>query len=70
MSQYLTAKEVAGLLRISVKTVYKHQLSIPGRFTIGGSILWNEKVLLEAIDRMSEPAPPEKRHGVSGRHGL
>lgn len=70
MSQYLTAKEVAGLLRISVKTVYKHQRSIPGRFMIGGSILWNEKVLREAIDRMSEPKPSSERRGVSGRHGL
>ncbi len=70
MSQFLSAKGVSALLGRSEKWVYKNQGLIPGRFTIGKSIFWNQKVLLEAIDKMSEPKPAPKRYDGSGRHGL
>lgn len=70
MSQILSAKGVSVLLGRCEKWVYKHQHEIPGRFTIGKSIFWNEKVLLQAIEEMSKPKPPPRGYDGSGRHGL
>ena len=65
---YLAVKEVAALLGVSDKFVYKHQKEIPGRVKIGSLIRWDKEVLTEELNRQARR--PVKDRAYHGRHGL
>lgn len=53
MSQYLFVKEVANLLGMSEKWVYRHKTKITGYFRLSGKDFFDEKALLEWINKHS-----------------
>ncbi len=50
---FLTAGEVAGLLRRSTKWVYIHAQDIPGGFKLGGTWLWDKEVLIASLKELA-----------------
>jgi predicted DNA-binding transcriptional regulator AlpA len=60
---YLTKKEVAEVLRVSVRTVstYMQQCAIPDPKKIGGILLWEEEELYRHIKYSSSVAAEPER---------
>lgn len=72
-TQYLSVKEVAALLNISIKTVYKKLDCIPGYFNLGGMHFFDEEVFRAGLKELA--TKPNKtavqKHQVrTDRHGL
>ena len=70
---YLSVKEVAEMLNISSKTVYKKLELIPGYFNLGGMHFFDEEVLLQGLKQLA--TKPKKTaspiHSTrTDRHGL
>jgi len=72
-SPFLTADEVALLLRKSTKWVYQRAGDIPGAFKLGGSWFFDKDILLSSLKELAAPGKP-KRNGHARvdalRHGL
>jgi len=62
----LTVGEVAEILRVSVKSVYRNIHSIPGAFKVFGTWRFDREKLLTGLKEMA--AGKGKGHG--DRHGL
>jgi excisionase family DNA binding protein len=60
---YLTKKEVAEVLRVSVRTIttYMQQGAIPKPKKVGGILLWSEAELHQKIVYSSTCAVPQER---------
>ena len=52
-TRYLSVKEVASLLNISIKTVYKKLGLIPGYFNLGGMHFFDEEELLNGLKKLA-----------------
>lgn len=61
---YLTKKEVAAVLRVSVRTIttYMQQRAIPNPKRVGGILLWDEAELHGKILFSSSPAAPQEKN--------
>ena len=72
-SPFLTADEVALLLRKSTKWVYQRAVDIPGAFKLGGSWFFDKDILLSSLKELATTGKP-KRNGLGksddNRHGL
>ena len=74
-TRYLSAKEVATVLNISVKTVYKKLDCIPGYFNLGGMHFFDEEEFrngLKILATQKKQTVPfqQTRTAVGDRHGL
>jgi len=76
-SRYLSVKEVAALLGVSIKTIYAKKLSIPGYFNLAGLHFFDEDVLVTSLKDLAthsvtKPIEPVKtnRKRPADRHGL
>ena len=71
-TRYLSVKEVAALLNISIKTVYKKLGVIPGYFNLGGMHFFDEEELLNGLKLLA--TRPNKTasqfHHTRDKHGL
>ena len=71
-TRYLSVKEVASLLNISIKTVYKKLGLIPGYFNLGGMHFLDEEELLNGLKKLA--TRPNKtaliNHQTRDKHGL
>ncbi len=73
-TRYLSVKEVAAILNISIKTVYKKLDVIPGYFNLGGMHYFDEEELRAGLKQLvtkpnktafkSHQARTEDRHGL------
>ncbi len=52
-TRYLSVKEVADILNISVKTVYKKLDVIPGYFNLGGMHFFDEEILRSGLKSLA-----------------
>jgi len=52
-TRYLSAKEVATVLNISVKTVYKKLDCIPGYFNLGGMHFFDEEEFRNGLKKLA-----------------
>lgn len=71
-TRYLSVKEVATILNISIKTVYKKLAIIPGYFNLGGMHFFDEEELrigLKDLATRSKKAS-SKFHQTRDKHGL
>ena len=76
--RFLSVKEVAALINVSVKKVYKDKEQIPGYLMIAGMHRFDEEVLLQTLkQRALQPQTSiqllktnRKNQGSLGRHGL
>lgn len=61
-TRYLSVKEVAKLLNVHPKTVYKKKLDIPGYFNLAGLHFFDEEVLVARLKDMAtnKPVNPNK----------
>lgn len=72
-SHFLAIKEVAALLKIDVKTVYKlaKQGEIPGHFKIGSIHFIDEEVFFAELKKRATQKPTKQIHQTRpDRHGL
>ena len=72
-SPFLTADEVALLLRKSTKWVYQRAGEIPGAFKLGGSWFFDRDILVSSLKELAAPGKPRRiGHGRADarRHGL
>ncbi|MBX7047129.1 MAG: helix-turn-helix domain-containing protein [Ignavibacteria bacterium] len=74
-TRYLSAKEVATILNISVKTVYKKLDCIPGYFNLGGMHFFDEDEFrsgLKSLATQKKQTLPfqSNRANVKDIHGL
>jgi hypothetical protein len=74
-TRYLSAKEVATILNISVKTVYKKLDFIPGYFNLGGMHFFDEEEFrngLKILATQKKQTVPfqQTRTAVQDKHGL
>jgi len=71
-TRYLSVKEVATLLNISNKTVYKKLGVIPGYFNLGGMHFFDEEELVKGLKDLA--TKPNKtaliNHQTRDKHGL
>lgn len=72
-TRYLSVKEVATILNISIKTVYKKLDVIPGYFNLGGMHFFDEEELRNGLKKLATKLP--KTTSVShqtrvDKHGL
>ncbi len=72
-TRYLSVKEVAAILNISIKTVYKKLRVIPGYFNLGGMHYFDEEELRAGLKRLA--TKPNKtasdfHHTRADKHGL
>jgi excisionase family DNA binding protein len=72
-TRYLSVKEVAEILNISSKTVYKKLDVIPGYFNLGGMHFFDAEELQNGLKRLA--TSPKKtasqfHQGRVNRHGL
>lgn len=68
-SPYATVKEVATLLRVSEKTVYRHVREIPGGFKLfNGTWLFDRETLITEIKKQTKPK--EEANRSADRHKL
>lgn len=51
---FLTVKEVATILRVSEKSIYRHLKELP-YFRFGGTILFDRETLLKALRAKQRP---------------
>lgn len=71
--KYLSVKEVAEMLNISSKTVYKKLEFIPGYFNLGGMHFFDEEELISGLKKMAtcQKKTSSVFHQSRGdRHGL
>lgn len=52
--KYLSVKEVASILGVSVKFVYVHLKEIPGYLKLAGKILFDAEILFRELKRLSK----------------
>ena len=70
MNTFLTAGEVATLLRKSTKWVYQNARLIPGGFKLNGSWLWDKEVLVDSLKELAKkPLAPKRKEGRD-KHNL
>lgn len=71
-TRYLSVKEVATLLNISAKTVYKKLNVIPGYFNLGGMHFFDEEELHKGLKLLvTKPNKTASRfHQTRDKHGL
>jgi len=71
-TRYLSVKEVAALLNISEKTVYKKLGIIPGYFNLGGMHFFDEEELLNGLKLLatSSNRTTSRIHQTRDKHGL
>lgn len=74
-TRYLSAKEVATILNISVKTVYKKLDCIPGYFNLGGMHFFDEDEFRSGLKSLAtqkkQTMPFQTNRGkVKDTHGL
>ena len=71
-TRYLSVKEVATILNISIKTVYKKLDIIPGYFNLGGMHFFDEEELRNGLKKLA--TSPKKTastfHQTRDKHGL
>jgi excisionase family DNA binding protein len=70
--RYLSVKEVAALLNISIKTVYKKLNVIPGYFNLGGMHFFDEEefeIGLKALVTKAKQTASQF-HQTRDKHGL
>ena len=74
-TRYLSVKEVAAILNISIKTVYKKLDVMPGYFNLGGMHFFDEEEFLNGLKRLA--TQPKKTasqfhqsRAINDRHGL
>ena len=72
-TRYLSVKEVAAILNISIKTVYKKLDVIPGYFNLGGMHFFDEEELRNGLKKLATKL--QKTTSVShqtrvDKHGL
>lgn len=72
--KYLSVKEVAAILNISVKTIYKKREYIPGCINLDGMYLFDAEELLKGLKaKTSQPnktASKIHQNRTDDRHGL
>jgi predicted DNA-binding transcriptional regulator AlpA len=63
--KYITKDEVAGLLRVSVRTIsaYMSQGLLPQPLQLGRRLLWDESALTEFIQQPVVKQPVARRRG-------
>ena len=72
-TRYLSVKEVATILNISIKTVYKKLGVIPGYFNLGGMHFFDEEELRKGLkDLATRPnkAASKFHQTRADKHGL
>lgn len=72
-TRYLSVKEVATILNISIKTVYKKLDVIPGYFNLGGMLFFDEEELrsgLKALATMPKKTTSQIHQTRADKHGL
>ena len=73
-SRFLAIKEVAALLKIDIKTVYKlaYKGEIPGHFKIGSIHFIDEEVFFAELKQRATQKPTKQFHQphTDDRHGL
>jgi hypothetical protein len=74
-TRYLSAKEVATILKISVKTVYKKLDCIPGYFNLGGMHFFDEDEFRSGLKSLAtqkkQTEPFQDSHTrARDKHGL
>lgn len=68
MPRYLTVKEVAALLKVSPKTIYKKKNLLPGYFNLAGLHYFDEEIFSKSLKELA--AKPIKDSRRMGRHNL
>ena len=69
MNTFLTAGEVAALLRRSTKWVYQNAHLIPGGFKINGTWLWDRDFLVNSLKEMARKSSSPRKGGCD-KHNL
>jgi len=71
-TRYLSVKEVAAILNISIKTVYKKLAIIPGYFNLGGMHFFDEEELRTGLKQLATKPnkTTSKFHHTRDKHGL
>lgn len=71
-TRYLSVKEVATILNISIKTVYKKLDIIPGYFNLGGMHFFDEDELRNGLKSMATKSKrtTSQFHQTRDKHGL
>jgi len=71
-TRYLSVKEVATILNISIKTVYKKLDIIPGYFNLGGMHFFDEEELRNGLKDLATKSnkTSSKFHQTRDKHGL
>lgn len=71
-TRYLSVKEVAALLNISIKTVYKKLDCIPGYFNLGGMHFFDEEELRNGLKDLATRSKKatSQFHQTRDKHGL
>ena len=71
-TSYLSVKEVAAMLNISIKTVYKKLGVIPGYFNLGGMHFFDEEELRNGLKQLATGPKKiaSKFHQTHDKHGL
>jgi len=66
----MTVGEVAELLRVSEKVIYRNVNNIPGAFKVFGSWRFDRQTLLDDLKRKSAPKAKDVQLSTDNRHGL
>lgn len=73
-TRFLSVKEVASALNISVKTVYKKLDQIPGYFNLGGMHFFDEEEFYSGLKRLAtkpnSTASQSHQTRAHDKHGL
>jgi transcriptional antiterminator len=71
-TRYLSVKEVAAILNISIKTVYKKLRVIPGYFNLDGMHFFDEEELRAGLKQLvNKPSKTASvSHQTRDKHGL
>ena len=71
-TRYLSVKEVATILNISIKTVYKKLDIIPGYFNLGGMHFFDEEELRNGLKTLATKSKrtTSQFHQTHDKHGL
>lgn len=72
-TRYLSVKEVAEILNISSKTVYKKLALIPGYFNLGGMHFFDEEELRNGLKKLAtqpNKTASQYHQARTDRHGL
>jgi len=69
-TRYLSVKEVATILNISIKTVYKKLNVIPGYFNLGGMHFFDEEELHVGLKQLTKKTASHIQQTRTDKHGL